>query len=228
MDQFSANRKLFSDQDIAAVQQQNILLVGAGGLGGYVANGLIRFGVKQMTIVDMDKYDVSNLNRQLFSSHDTIGKYKADVLKEACLKIYPKATIKTHLEPIEMLEETLKNDKYDYVIDAVDSISTRLYLEQLTTKLNIPLVHGAIGGWYGQLGIIMPNSSLLSRLYGENKDGLEKTLGSPTFTPAVVGSMMVSEFIKHVINATTMLENNILFIDLKHHDYHVLDMNLNK
>ncbi|MFW5838716.1 MAG: ThiF family adenylyltransferase [Bacillota bacterium] len=224
MNQFSANRKLFSEKDIATVQQQHVLLVGAGGLGGYVANGLIRFGVKRMTIVDMDKYDISNLNRQLFSSHDTIGLYKANVLKNACLRIYPEALIKTHLKPIEMIEETLKNEAFDYIIDAVDSISTRLYLEQLTSKLDIPLVHGAVGGWYGQLGIVMPNSSLLSRLYSKNKEGLEKTLGSPTFAPAVVGSMMVSEFIKHVINDDAALENNILFIDLQHHDYHFLKM----
>lgn len=225
MDQFLANRKLFSDQDIATVQQQRILLVGAGGLGGYVANGLIRFGVKQMTIVDMDKYDVSNLNRQLFSSHDTIGKYKAEVLKASCVKIYPEACITTHLMPIETLEESLINDKYDYIIDAVDSITTRLYLEKLASKLNIPLLHGAIGGWYGQIGMIMPDSSLLSRLYGDNKNGLEKTLGSPTFTPAVVGSMMVSELIKHAIKDASAFENKILFIDLKHHDYHILNIN---
>lgn len=216
------NRKLLSDEAIASLKNMNVLLVGAGGIGGYVANGLIRLGVGKLSIVDMDRYELSNLNRQLFSSTETIGRYKAEVVKENCLKIHPEATIKAYFESIETLGEKLSDEAFDYVVDAVDSIATRLFLETFATNKKVPLLHGAIGGWYGQIGIVMPGSGLLSRIYGNSEAGIEQTLGSPTFTPSVVGGMMVSELVKHVMHEKNALVNRILFIDLLHHDYEII------
>ncbi|MFW5895076.1 MAG: HesA/MoeB/ThiF family protein [Bacillota bacterium] len=222
MDFFEANRQLLGDDAIAALKRQNVLIVGAGGLGGYVANGLIRLGVEKLTLVDMDIYELSNLNRQLFSSMETIGQHKAEVVMDACLKIRPEANIKAYLKPVETLEETLFEESFDCVIDAVDSIATRLFLEDFASRLGVPLLHGAIGGWYGQIGVAMPKSGLLKRIYGDRDSGLEKTLGSPTFTPGVVGSLMVSEFVKLTLKDERALLNRILFIDLLHHDVEII------
>lgn len=222
MDFYEANRKILSDEAIATMKNMHVLLVGAGGIGGYVASGIVRLGVGTLSIVDMDRYEPSNLNRQLFSSQGTLGHYKAEVVREACMKIHGETLIKAYLNTVESLEETLLHEEIDYVIDAVDSIKTRLFLEAFASKKTIPLLHGAIGGWYGQIGIVMPESHLLSRIYGTSETGLEKTFGSPTFTPGVVGSMMISEFVKHVIHDENALVNKLLFIDLLHHDYEII------
>ncbi|MFP4078073.1 MAG: HesA/MoeB/ThiF family protein [Candidatus Izemoplasmataceae bacterium] len=222
MDFHEANRKLLGDDTVASLGKLSVLLVGAGGLGGYVANGLIRLGVGKLTIVDMDTYETSNLNRQLFSSIETIGAYKAEVVRDSCLEINPEASITAYLKPVETLDEKLAEVPFDLVIDAVDTVATRLFLETFSSRKGVPLLHGAIGGWYGQIGIAMPGSGLLSRIYGDKEAGLEKTLGSPTFTPGVVGCMMVSECVKYVLKDERALINRILFIDLLHHDYEVI------
>ncbi len=222
------NLGVFSEKEMSRIRDMNVLLVGLGGLGGHIANGLLRLGVGKMTMVDPDTFDMTNLNRQLFSTTKTIGQSKTEVLKTALQDIDPSAELRFHTCPVSELDDNVVRTA-DIIIDAVDIIATKCYLEKLAFRHGVPLLHGAIGGWYGQMGIIMPGAFILKELYGNNSKGIEKTLGSPTFTPGVLAYMMVAAFATFASGKEEALTNRILLVDLLNHDYRiVLDRNNEK
>lgn len=112
--------------------------------------------------------------------------------------------------------EEIKNselEKYDYIIDAVDNIESKIYMVKLAKKLSIPLLHGACGGWYGQVGWILPGCNLLEDIYQNKNHGLEQDLKNPSFTPSLVASIMVSEFVKMIKKSDVITTNELLLID---------------
>jgi molybdopterin-synthase adenylyltransferase len=115
---------------------------------------------------------------------------------------------------------------HDIVVDALDDIETRLFLQKLCEELNIPLVHGAIAGWYGQVTTILPGDRTLDFIYARKKEskGVEKELGNPSFTPAHVASIEVGEVVKLFIKRGELLRNKILFINMLDNDYDIVDI----
>jgi molybdopterin/thiamine biosynthesis adenylyltransferase len=221
MEQYSRNMGILNQEEFLIVKKTKILVVGAGGLGGYIASSLVRLGVEQIIIIDFDNFEKSNLNRQIFSSTQTLNKSKVEVTKEKLLEINPSAKIKImHLRYDNNIDKNLYNN-IDIVFDAVDNIETKLLLEDHCTIYNKPLVHGAIGGWYGQMGIILPNAYILKDIYKDKVSGVEKILKSPTFIPGIVGNMMISEFLKFILKKESLV-NKILFIDVLDHEYRVI------
>ena len=221
MDQFQENLGVLSKKELNILINTKVLLVGLGGLGGYIANSLVRLGVQSLILVDPDTFNLSNLNRQLFSSHTILGERKVEILKKELLDINPNAIIAIFPEKIETIDSSIFED-IDILIDAVDNIKTKCYMEDLGKQLNIPLLHGAIGGWFGQFGLISPGSNILNELYGEKSFGLEKTLKSPTFTPAIIANMMVNEFVKFIAKKDHVLFNRIMMVDLLNNDYQIM------
>ncbi|MBU1020672.1 MAG: ThiF family adenylyltransferase [Firmicutes bacterium] len=203
-----------SQNDFERLSSLNVLIVGVGGLGGNVANGLVRLGVKQFKLVDYDRFDLSNLNRQLFSNIDNVGKYKVEVVKNELLKIHPKCMIETSILNIKNIKDTDLSE-FDYIIDAVDDIETKVFLSKLAAKLEIPLLHGACAGWYGQVGWILPGNQLLQELYENVAMGMEKELMNPSFTPSAVASFMVAEFLKMIQHSNETTINELLLIDVR-------------
>ena len=212
---WQANAGVLSNEAMVAIQKSHVLLVGAGGLGGHIANSLVRLGVRRLTLVDPDVFETSNLNRQLFCAQSTLGQPKAIVVAEALKDIDSDVTVAPYVCRIEDLDEALWSD-VDWVFDAVDKIAVKRWLEQLAARLEVPLVHGAIGGWYGQFAVCMPGCALLNTFYGNHHEGLERQLGSPTFTPAVVANLMVSEWIKCVTDHPKKQLNTVFMVDLAH------------
>lgn len=206
------------------IKHTRVLVVGAGGLGGHLANLLVRLGIKTIHLCDYDVFQPSNINRQLFSSETNIGQLKVEVIKENVKAIRSDVQVVAHACRIEDLEETIWHN-VDVVVDAVDSFKVRRYLEDIASKHNLPLLHGAVAGWYGQVGIVMPGSDLLTRLFGNQDHGLETELGCPTFIPAIIAGMMVSELVKFLQDDGSALVNKILMIDVRNHDYRILDFN---
>jgi len=126
---FSRIEKMLNSKEIVKIQKLNILLVGVGGVGGYTLEMLVRSGVINITIIDADTIDISNLNRQIITNQSNIGAKKVDIAKERCLNINPKCDIKTidiflTKENINILE----NNHYDYIVDACDTITTKIAL----------------------------------------------------------------------------------------------------
>ncbi len=112
------------------------------------------------------------------------------------------------------------------LVDATDRIQTRLMLQEIAENRNIPMVHGAIAGWFGQVMTIMPGDKTLDTIYpkGGNDQGVEKLLGNPSFTPSLVGSIQVSEVVKLLIGRGEPLRNKMLYIDLFEQEYTILEM----
>jgi len=133
---------LVKEEGIERLQSTNILIVGLGGVGSFAAEFLVRSGIGNLTIVDGDTVDITNINRQLPALNSTIGKNKTDVVAERILDINPEINLKKineFLEP-ERMEEILTQEKFDYVLDCIDSLSPKLALIITCKRKKIKLV----------------------------------------------------------------------------------------
>ena len=133
---------LVKEEGTGKLQSANILIVGLGGVGSFAAEFLVRSGIGNLTIVDGDTVDITNINRQLPALNSTIGKNKTDVVAERILDINPEINLKKineFLEP-ERMEEILTQEKFDYVLDCIDSLSPKLALIITCKRKKIKLV----------------------------------------------------------------------------------------
>ena len=183
-----------------------------GGLGGHVVEQLVRCGVGELVAVDADQFDETNLNRQLLSDLNSIGLGKTEAARNRVAEINDAVKFHPFACELEDLEGNVY-DGVDLIFDCLDSIPSRLHLQDMGELYDVPLVHGAIGGWYGQVAIVWPGSKLLSNIYGTRREGIEKVLGNPPFTPAFIATLMVSEGIKLLLGRKQE-ENTVLFADL--------------
>jgi molybdopterin/thiamine biosynthesis adenylyltransferase len=212
---------IMNDSELKKFVFTKVLVIGVGGLGGYIASSLARIGVSSITIVDFDNFEDSNLNRQMFSTLKSLHKPKVEVVKQGLLDINPNLNINAIHTKLDNSFDLSYFKDVDIVFDAVDNIESKILLEKYCAKFKIPLIHGAIAGWYGQIGIILPGSNILSELYKDNLHGIESELMSPTFTPGVIGNMMISEFVKFILKKEALI-NQILYVDLLDHEYRIM------
>ena len=124
------SKLLFGEENMAALQGANVLVVGLGGVGAYAAEMLVRSGIGKMTIADSDCVGESNINRQLIALHSTIGRPKSEVLAERLLDINPKLDLRVVNDYIkdEKTDLLLDSEVFDYVIDAIDSLKDKAHL----------------------------------------------------------------------------------------------------
>lgn len=105
-------------------------------------------------------------------------------------------------------------------IDALDNIESRFVLEEGCQRAGIPMVHGAIGGWYGQVGVSFPGKPLLPKIYGRDREkGMEEELGNPSFTPGIIAGMQVALCMKVLLNQGEELVGKLLTIDLENMEF---------
>lgn len=217
--------EMLSQEENKKLNNNKVCVIGCGGLGGYIIEMLGRLGVGTITAVDGDVFEETNLNRQLLSNEDTLGKGKAESAKERMALVNPLIQVKviSYRLTKENSEEILKG--HDVIIDALDSIETRFILQETAEKLRIPLVHGAIAGWYGQVTTIFPGDNTLDKIYSKkDMKGAEQELGNPSFTPALVASIQVSEALKILIGRGELLRKKILFINTLEPDYYIAEL----
>ncbi len=202
--------------------EARVLVAGLGGLGGYVAEELARSGTGILVGVDSDRFDETNLNRQLFADRSSLGLAKTEAAGTRLADVNDAVEFLPYSCEVEDLPETAYENT-DLLFDCLDRIPSKLHLQEMGERFAIPLVHGAIGGWYGQVAVVWPKSRLLSNLYGGKQEGIEKELGNPSFTPAVVASLMVAEGVKVLLGKGTR-ENAILFLDLLHGQWETIPL----
>ena len=129
------------DDSFDRVTDKKICIVGVGGVGGAALEGLVRFGFKNITIFDFDTVDITNLNRQLISTVDAVGKNKTEVAAARAKSINPDINITVHNVFIEKDNlDLIKNEKPAYVIDAIDSVKAKLDLIEFCHRENIPVI----------------------------------------------------------------------------------------
>lgn len=141
MDIFSRTERLIGGNGIDKLQKSNVIIFGLGGVGSYTAEALARCGIGKITVVDKDTVDITNINRQLYALHSTVGKEKATVAAERIRDINPSCEV-TPIVKMYMPENFKEFclEKYDYIIDAIDNVTAKIDLAVHAEKLNIPII----------------------------------------------------------------------------------------
>lgn len=141
IEQFSRTALLVGEENMERLHNARVAVFGIGGVGGYTVEALARSGIGTLDLIDNDTVCLSNLNRQIIALHSTIGKYKVDVAKERILDINPEAQVNVY--KTFFLPETAEQfdfSKYDYAVDAIDTVTGKLELAVLAKRHNVPII----------------------------------------------------------------------------------------
>ena len=169
---FDKLNKLISEKHFKIMQNTHILLVGIGGVGGYAFEALVRSGIGKITIIDHDVIDITNLNRQIITNQDNINQKKIVVAKKRALEINPECEIITHdLFLDESNIDEIFKDKFDYIIDACDTITTKVLLVKKAQELNIKLI-----SCMGTGNRLDPSKVMITKLNKTYNDPLAKVM----------------------------------------------------
>jgi molybdopterin-synthase adenylyltransferase len=213
---YQRNQRSLSSRQQLVLFRSKVAVIGCGGLGGYIIEELARLGVGHITIVDPDTYEEHNLNRQLFSKLDNLGQLKVDVAADRIKEINPAVTIEAVQDAFTGKNGRDLLKKVDVVADALDSIPRRLELAEVCEKCVIPLVHGSVGGWYGQVATQFPGENTLQKIYSRysGEGGIEKDLGNLSFVVPMIASMEVAEIVKILLGEGATLRGKMLALNL--------------
>ena len=209
--------------NIDNLKNKKVLVIGVGGVGGYAVEALARCGIGNITIVDYDKVDISNINRQIIALHSTIGLFKVEVLKKRILDINPNFLVETfNCFYDEKTTDLIFNKDYDYILDCCDSLKSKELLIREANKRNIKIISSMTAGFkfdpskiqieklkntsYDKLARILrynlkDNKKCLEIPVVYSKEQMEKkgtTIGSNAFIPSIFGLTMVSYIINDI------------------------------
>ena len=141
LNQFSRTQLLLGQEGMEKLFQARVAVFGIGGVGGYTVEALARSGVGTLDLIDDDRICLTNLNRQIFATRKTVGQYKVDIAQQRILEINPKAvvhTYKTFYAP--QTAELFDFTQYDYVVDAIDTVTGKLELVEQAEKAGVPII----------------------------------------------------------------------------------------
>ena len=141
LNQFSRTELIFGHEGMERLYNARVAIFGIGGVGGYTAEALARSGVGELDLIYDDRVCLTNLNRQIFATRKTVGKFKVDVAEERILEINPKAvvhTYKTFYAP--NTAEEFDFSQYDYIVDAIDTVTGKLELVEQAVKSGTPII----------------------------------------------------------------------------------------
>lgn len=221
-ERYARNIPAVSAEEQAVLARKKVLVVGCGGLGGYLIEYLARMGVGEIAAADGDVFEPSNLNRQLLSTRDLLGTGKALAARERARAVNPAVAVRA----VEAFLDEGNADELvrgrDLALDALDNVPARLVLEDACAREGVPIVHGAIRGWTAQVAVVPPGSGALRRLYGRAAAPAEKT--SLPFTPAFCAAVQAAEAVKLLCGRPPALEGKLLLADLRRMDWDLLTL----
>ncbi len=140
LNQFSRAELLVGKEAIQKLNKCKVAIFGIGGVGSYVVEGLARAGIGNFILIDNDKVDITNINRQLIATMASIGKSKVDVAKQRILDINPDANVETIQELFMPDSKAMFDEKTDYVVDCVDTVTAKIELVIRAKRSNIPII----------------------------------------------------------------------------------------
>ena len=220
MEQYARILKLISEDKLKSIQNKKIVLIGVGGVGGFALETLVRFGLKNIIIIDNDTVDITNLNRQVISNYEVLGEEKVKVAKAMALSINPDGCFTVHSVFLnkENIREYISLDT-DYILDCCDTVTTKMALIMYAKEQKIPIISAM-----GTGNRLDPSKITITDIYKTNNDPLAKimrrlckdnkikkltvvtsselpikthdrTPGSTPFVPSVAGIFMASHII---------------------------------
>ena len=225
--QYYRTELLIGKEGIEKLKKSKVAIFGIGGVGSFVVEGLVRAGVENIIIVDPDKYDVTNINRQIGAMHSTMDKYKVDVMKERILDINPNVKVEAYKpDDIEGGETALIDSSITYVVDAIDTMTNKIKLIEKAKAENVKIITATGAGnkleptKFEVSDIyktsVCPVCKILRKelrkrnirnlkvVYSKETPKIsdtneERTLGSISFVPSVAGLIVAGEVIKDII-----------------------------
>jgi len=214
------NLASLSLEEQGVLARSQVAVVGAGGLGGQILVLLARMGVGHLVVLDGDVFEESNLNRQALSRSADLGKNKAQRAGEALGAINPAVEVRIHGERLTHENAAHLLAGSQVAVDALDNVADRLLLQETAAHLQIPLVHGAVAGFEGQVMTILPGDQGLYTLYGQAKSDDPKArpeaiLGVPAPTPALVATLQTMEVLKLLLGRGRILRHRLMHVDLE-------------
>lgn len=138
--QFSRTELLIGKEGVEKLQNSKVAIFGIGGVGSFVVEGLARAGIGHFILIDNDTVSLTNLNRQLIATHQTIGKPKVEVAKDRILEINPNAEVEIFQEFFMPDSNGIIDNTIDYIVDAVDTVTAKIELVVRANNLNIPII----------------------------------------------------------------------------------------
>ena len=214
---------LIGKQEIEIIEKAKVIIYGIGGVGSYTTEALARAGIENLILVDNDKITLSNINRQIHATTKTVGKNKVDIMKKRIEEINPNANVQVYMNKEN--EENLINTECSYVVDAVDTIKTKLKLIEKANEIGVPIISAMGAG-----NKLDPTKFEVSDIYKTSECPLAKVMrkelkkrniqklkvvyskekgtsnennviGSISFVPSVMGLIIAGEVIKDIINS---------------------------
>lgn len=141
LNQFSRTELLLGKENMTRLQEARVAVFGIGGVGGYTTEALARSGIGTLDLIDDDRVCLTNINRQIYATRKTVGKYKVDVAKERILEINPEARVNIY-KTFYMPDTAGQFDftSYDYVVDAIDTVTGKLMLVEQANRARVPII----------------------------------------------------------------------------------------
>ena len=218
---FQRNIPALTEEECLLLKSKHVLVVGCGGLGGHIIDLLTRVGVGALRVVDGDVFEPTNLNRQLLSDTEVLGKSKAAVAAEHIRRVSPD----TAVEAVDrfMTEENVRELIRDchIVMDALDSIPARRILARACAEAGIPYVYGAIQGWVAQAAVSMPGDGLIGKLFPQEVEIRDKSVLS--FTPALCASVQSALAVKF-LTGRPVQTGTVYHFDLLDQEFEAIPM----
>lgn len=210
---FERNIPSISKEEQELLKEKHVLLIGCGGIGGYVAEYLARAGLGKITIIDHDSFEESNLNRQLNATADTLGKSKVVETKERLSRVNPKLQVDFWMSKLRASTVDTALSGKDIVIDALDNTEDRKMLEQACARNGLYMIHGAVAGWMLQVMSVSPGSGSLKTFYDHN--AVAATKSTLSFVPAASAAIQTAEVLKILLGKEPTLKDKMFVLDLK-------------
>lgn len=192
------------------IRDASVFIAGAGGLGSLSATYLAAAGIGRITVADFDTVDVSNLNRQILHWSDDVARMKIDSVREKLAKINPDVEIDAIPEKIDEDNVSELVGGSDLIVDAMDNFRARYLLNKVAIARNIPLFHGAVHGFVGQVTTVIPGDTACLRCIFPN-DPPEEVFPIIGATCGIVASIQVTEVLKYISCTGTLAVNRLLF-----------------
>ena len=216
-------RKLIGEVALEKLKKEKVNIYGIGGVGSFAVEGLVRAGIGNLSLVDPDNIDVTNINRQIHSTVNTVGQSKIEVMKKRILEINPKANVATYNpKELDFEEQDLMDESYSYVIDAVDTVKTKINIIERAKKIGVPVISAMGAGnkldatKFEVADIYKTNVCPLARtirkelrkrnikdvkvVYSKEEPVIkEQTPASISYVPSVCGLIIAGEVIKDII-----------------------------
>ena len=224
----SRTELLIGKENIEKLSHSIVAVFGCGGVGSYAVEGLVRSGIGNIVLIDNDVVDITNINRQLIADTSNIGKPKVEVAKERLLKINPDLNITVFQEYYDSSTSDILLKSYDYVVDAIDSVTSKIHLIEQCISRNIPIISSmGTGNKLNPTELevsdisktsVCPLAKVMRKELGKrgikhlkvvfskeipkreiNDEDLKRTPASISFVPSVAGLIIASEVVKDII-----------------------------